>query len=441
MPIPKLRPYQTAPAAAILRSVREHAGLTFTVEMSRQAGKNELSAQLELMLLASHHETGGQIVKGQPTWRPQGITSLRRLRDRLRAAQLPYHTEHGYILRLGNAAAIFLGAGETSNVVGNTASLLLEIDEAQDVAPDKYSKDFRPMGASTNATTVLYGTAWTNEDLLEQTRLQCAALEAQDGIQRNFYYPWDAVAEHNPLYRQYVENERARLGETHPLFQTQYALKPLAQRGRMLTLQQLDLLRGAFPIQSDPRPGDVHVGAIDVAGAAEATGDDLTTRQGRDSTVLSIGALRDGRLDLVASYSWTDVPHHTTLLQVGRLFAHWRLQHLVVDATGAGEPYAQALARQLGATRVTPFTFSAASKSELAYALLARINRGHLQIAAGAPQDLWDQLRLARLQARPTRQINFYVDDRDGHDDYLMSVALLCHAADTLPAPRVASGR
>jgi hypothetical protein len=39
-------------------------------------------------------------------------------------------------------------------VVGNTAHLLLEVDEAQDVGKDKYTKEFKPMGATTNVTTL-----------------------------------------------------------------------------------------------------------------------------------------------------------------------------------------------------------------------------------------------------------------------------------------------
>ncbi|MGB9879166.1 MAG: hypothetical protein ACPLRM_00265, partial [Anaerolineae bacterium] len=46
----ELRPYQLAPAKAIVDSVIHRRGLTFAVVMSRQAGKNELSAQLEAYL-------------------------------------------------------------------------------------------------------------------------------------------------------------------------------------------------------------------------------------------------------------------------------------------------------------------------------------------------------------------------------------------------------
>ena len=46
-----LRSYQLEPANAILDSILNQRGFTFAVMMSRQAGKNELSGQLEAYLL------------------------------------------------------------------------------------------------------------------------------------------------------------------------------------------------------------------------------------------------------------------------------------------------------------------------------------------------------------------------------------------------------
>ena len=70
-----------------------------------------------------------------------------------------WQRRHGYMIALDNAQVAFFSAGSQASVVGATASLLLEIDEAQNVDPEKYTRDFRPMAASTNATTVLYGTS------------------------------------------------------------------------------------------------------------------------------------------------------------------------------------------------------------------------------------------------------------------------------------------
>ncbi|MBI4236544.1 MAG: hypothetical protein HY688_04235, partial [Chloroflexi bacterium] len=230
----RLRPYQVAVARAVLGSVRRGQGLTFTVEMARQAGKNELSAQLELYLLGLMAGRGGDLVKASPTFVPQAQVSIHRLTRRLREAGLDglWRLEKGYIVHLGRARALFLSAERSSHVVGQTAGLLLEVDEAQDVPTDKFDKDFRPMAAAFNATTILYGTAWRRDSLLEQVNLE---LERHDGVRRHFRFDWQTVAAHNPSYGRFVEAERERLGPTHPLFRTQYALEPLDGAGGLFS--------------------------------------------------------------------------------------------------------------------------------------------------------------------------------------------------------------
>ena len=168
--INRLRPYQREAARAILDSVLSRKGLTFSVEIARQGGKNELSAQLELLLLTLHITEPQNLVKCSPTFKPQTVISMMRLKDRLNDVGFGgiWVTELGYIIRLGNARAIFLSADESANVVGNTAHILLEIDEAQDVSKEKYTKEFKPMGATTNVTTVHYGTTWDDSPCLRR---------------------------------------------------------------------------------------------------------------------------------------------------------------------------------------------------------------------------------------------------------------------------------
>ena len=151
-----LRPYQREVALAILDSVFSRKGFTFSVEIARQGGKNELSAQLELLLLTLYMAEPQNLVKCSPTFKPQTVISMMRLKDRLNDAGFNsiWVAELGYIIRLGNARAIFLSADESANVVGNTAHILLEIDESQDVSKEKYTKEFKPMGATTNVTTL-----------------------------------------------------------------------------------------------------------------------------------------------------------------------------------------------------------------------------------------------------------------------------------------------
>ena len=72
-----LRQYQIEVARAVVDSVQGHRGLTFSVEIARQGGKNELSAHLELLLLTMHMCSGGNAVKCAPTFKPQTVMMLR----------------------------------------------------------------------------------------------------------------------------------------------------------------------------------------------------------------------------------------------------------------------------------------------------------------------------------------------------------------------------
>jgi len=155
--ISRLHPYQREVARTVLDSVFGRKGLTFSVEIARQGGKNELSAQLELLLLTLYMAEPQNLVKCSPTFKPQTVISMTRLKDRLNDAGFGgiWVAELGYIIRLGNARAIFLSADESANVVGHTAHILLAIDESQDVSKEKYSKEFKPMGATTNVTFLL----------------------------------------------------------------------------------------------------------------------------------------------------------------------------------------------------------------------------------------------------------------------------------------------
>ena len=346
----ELRPYQVEVGAAVMRSIEGRKGYTFSVEMARQAGKNELSAQLEMLILSMNAARGGQGVKASPTFKPQTLNSIQRLKDRLldNGLRSASQTRFSYQVAFGRAAWLFFSAEPTANVVGATANLLLEGDEAQDIDVEKWQRDFRPMGATANVTTILYGTAWSDDSLLEQQKQTNLELERRDGEQRHFEYPWDVVARYNPDYKVYVEGERDRLGPDHPLFVTQYELRPLSYLGRMFTAAQLDVMRAGFGVSSDP-DGSTHIAGLDIAGAAESIEDPeqiLTGHADRDSTVLSIGAVRAGQLHVVRTYEWIGVPHFQAVTaEVAALCRHWRVRSLYADATGIGAPVVETLAQ------------------------------------------------------------------------------------------------
>lgn len=456
----ELRPYQREIGRAVLDSVRGRRGLTFTVEIARQGGKNEVSAQLGLLLLSLGIGYGGALVKAAPTFNPQALVSLRRLRDRVTEAGLGglWRLDGGNIARLGRAQQAFLSASSAANVVGATADLLLEIDEAQDVAPDKFFKEFRPMGAVGNATTVLYGTPWDGATLLETLAEENRELDARDGLRRRFRFDWEAVAACSPLYRAYVEAERERLGEEHPLFRTQYRLLPIAAGEGLFTRIQLARLQGEHPRLRDPQPGETYVAGVDVAGepwgAGEwpsiTSGNAASPPGGRDATVVTIGELHGAvngsgapTVRVVEHYRWAGEPHHALTPALADLLKRrWGCRRVVVDATGLGTGVASALVKALGGA-VEPFVFTAASKSRLGFDLLAAVNTGRVTLYAGDGSAEYAEFRremeLAQARYRLNQTMDFFVEPSRGHDDYLMSLALMVRAADS--PPRTARGR
>jgi hypothetical protein len=221
-----------------------------------------------------------------------------------------------------------------------------------------------------------------------------------------------------------------------------------------LSSQQRAQLAGEHPRKHQPERGRVYVAGIDLAGEAEEAEDArlraLKPRQ--DSTVVTIAELDFSRcgelvkqpgIKVVEHYWWTGRRHAELYPQLVDILKNvWRCRRIVVDATGVGEPVSSFLRQALGA-RVSPFTFTQHSKSELGFNLLAAINSGRLKMyqADGSVeyQEFWFEMERAKSQYRPNQTMNFYVDPAQGHDDFLMSLALAVEAANQY-RPRGAKG-
>ncbi len=450
-----LYPYQVEAANAILYSVDNNLGWIITVMMSRQSGKNQLSAILEAFLLCTRRE--GMIVKAAPTFNPQIANSHRRLLSMLEnplcarrvwtsyaQVGLASRAEPGLVRRHTGPSVMFYSAAPGSNVVGATADLLLEIDEAQDVSPEKFDKAFRPMASTTNSTTVLYGTAWSDDTLLARQRAINLEIERATGQRRHFEYNWQACAASNPHYERFVQVEIERLGYDHPAIQTQYFLRPISAAGHFFNDLQRLLLAGSHAWEREPGvAGDevaCYIAGLDVGGEERANPADPTKVHGkRDASVLTIGRVEYNELHLpgvavVHQQWWTGMSYPEQYAAVLALCEQWNIRRLVVDNTGQGAGLASLLVEKLGAERVETCTFTRPAKSRLGYQLLALINSGRFTLYAptDAPREIyeecWSQVRAARYSLPASETINFYVDPAEGHDDFLISLALCAHA-------------
>lgn len=463
--------YQLEWAQPVYDLVRECRPEVFVIEMPRQSGKNETSAQIEVACIARAGAKGGGIVKTAPTFKPQVITSRVRFWDRATAARkrLPFFKLTplaGYMYTYRDAAITFLSAAIDSNVVSATASLLLEVDEAQDVDPAKYDKDFAPMRASTGAPVVAYGTTWTDDTLLARFKQDVEMNRVKGKV---FRISPDRVADENPSYGDYVQSEVNRLGREHPLVKTQYFLEPLENRGRLFSPQQLRQVVGTHE-RKESRTNELQIVAgLDFAGSDE-TQVELTSAAdlrpgGRDSVALAVGAVEwitiDGvvrapKVRTLARYEWVNLHPAELLPTIYDLLQNkWKVNRVHCDATGVGSTGTATLARNMDGgsdTRVhaVKFTGSWEAQTRLATQYIAAVNGSRIQDyrpsgfdpidiawrdkpdAADPDKHIWWQRGHARLEARESRTYRVYVPEGEGHDDLLVADMLMVDAANAL---------
>jgi hypothetical protein len=455
-----LRAYQKQVMQAVCRSVLEDLGQTLVVMFPRQSGKNELQAQIEAYLLFSLCAAGAEIVKVSPTWKPQSLNAMRRLERVLRAnlaTRGRWEKESGYIYRLDQARITFLSGAPEANIVGATASTLLEVDEAQDVGADKYDRDIAPMAASTNATRVFWGTAWTSQTLLARELEAARRLDCLEGSQTAFVLTAEDVAREVPAYGKYVAGQIKKLGRAHPMIRTQYFSEPIDGAGGMFPADRVaKMLPSSLPPPAEKLPAAVYALLVDVGGEAGAAA--CGPSQGgsgadrRDSTALTavrvdLSTLRDPLLRAPTYRAetrrlWTGTPHTALYGEIRALAAALQARYVVVDATGVGAGLASFLENALRG-RVIPFVFSAASKSRLGWDFLSLVDAGRWQEQPG-PDALGSDRALRELFFRqlafcqyqvlpgPARTLRWGVPDgtRDPssgalvHDDLLISAAL-----------------
>ncbi len=451
-----LRQYQQDVARAVIKSVFQGLGLSFVIMFPRQSGKNELQAQIEAFLLAMYRNFEVEMVKVSPTWKPQSLNAMRRLERVLNRNLLTrgnWKKESGYIYRVGNARIFFLSGSPETNIVGATANLLLQVDEAQDVRTSKFDKDIAPMASSTNATRVFWGTAWTGRTLLARELQAARQAEQQDGIRRAFVIDAEDVAREVPAYGRFVAGQVSRLGRDHPLVRTQYFAEEIHADGGMFPPERRALMQGRHIPQDAPLPGEVYAALIDLAGEDEGAGDDPQALQnpGRDLTAVTIvlcdlRTLHDEGLQapvyrVVGRREWIGVRHSELYGKLRALLEHWSVRYAVVDATGVGAGLTSFLVKTFG-ERIIPFVFTAASKSQLGWDFLSICDSGRWKEAQvwGSPgmietsKRFWEQCEFCeyRVLDVPGKRMCWGVPDGRRHpetgevlhDDLLVSAAL-----------------
>lgn len=456
-----LRAYQIPPIQAITESVRNKKGMTFVVIFPRQSGKNETQLSLYSYLLTLFQRAGGDIVHIEPTYKPQTQTAMARLELRLQANALTrgrWKKRFGYVYQIGLARIVHLSGDEAANVVGGTAGLLLSCNEAQDISPAKFDKDFLPMAASTNATRVFWGTRWTSDTLLERELKQAQEAEASDGIKCVFFITADDVGKAHPPYAAFVADQVAKRGRNHPLIKTQFFCELIDAEAGMFPPARIALMMGSHPAQHTPTPGRITVMLVDVAGQDEMSIDptqlDNPARDALTVTICevdlsTIEILQKPTYHTLCRFQWFGTRHTAAFGKISALQDLWRCLHIIIDSSGIGEGLYSMLQNKYGEAQVIGVKFTEQVKSVLGYGIIAIVETGRLREYAPLDEELLIQLQNTRSDARPgpAKHLAWGVPNGkrapDGsylHDDLVTGLSLLTIADElewSMPTPPI----
>lgn len=474
--------YQIEIADAVIYSALNGLGWYFVVMVTRQAGKNEISAFIQQYILLYGYFFGVPVsgVKFAPVHKPQVQASM----DRLEGADTAdsggmagsvltkgrFRKSDGYKYHVGpprdaNKWA-FLSINPSANVASQTAFTLLEGDEAQDIDATKWERDAAPMGSFNNATTVLYGVAWTKESFIYQGMQQALAmeerLEAQLGYRPRLVFKInaDVVKQVNSNYKKAYESAVARLGKDHIAIRTQYDLEFIDSIGKFFSSEQLArMYSSSFKGRVGPEPGKVYIWSLDCAGQEEevTTTDEVEIgKHKRDAVSLVIGELlKDGTVVPVCFYQWVGLAHTKLRELIPKILKHWNTIGGTGDATGVGEPLVYHLKEILTTQEVEAYKFKAfgdENKSKLGYLAYDYVKNDLFKMPRRPVDDaeqaeLWDEARwqLENLirEAKKQQSINFYVPGNAkgrkpghvAHDDLAIALFLLMRAAFMIKNP------
>lgn len=381
----------------IEQHVAAHNGGVMTVKMSRQTGKNELSAILQRrhLLMRQNHTSYQCWIRTAPTHKPQIVNSKKRLREVMNVgdknviryplfANRKLIKEEGYIWRVGNAAIEFLSSGPQSNVVGATASTCLDMDEAHKVDKDKFDEDFMPFTANTNAATLLFGVGGNGLDTLQHYIDLNEEMGRED---LNICIPCTYWMEIHEPYRQHVEGRIQALGIDHPIIRTQYFLESIAAMGRFMNQRQLDnLFSGTHYRHATPHHASRYEMLVDIAAANEEYNPDDTIKGieevQTDSTAIIIYEVTDEvgvnglfPVILIRNIIWlTGTSLGTDEGMIQEAIETWRPGKVTIDAIGVGRQIAESMEKKYGPTMVNAYTANTESVAADCYDLLARLN-------------------------------------------------------------------
>ncbi len=288
----------------------------------------------------------------------------------------------------GNTSVRCLSASPNAAIVGATAELLLEVDEAQMVAAEKYDREAAPMAAANNAVQVFWGTAWDDQTLLARETRLAQKEEELDGRKHVFTTTAVEVGKEVPEYESFVRSQIELLGREHPAIRTQFFCEEITDLTSMFTEERMNKMKGDHDPLYRPEKDKCYVFLIDVAGSDEVQAKDKRAHgfsDRRDATVVTICEviLPNGKKYDAKNFVWKvvnrrlfrNVPSDLLEKEICGDIDLWKPRRIFIDHSGLGAMLSDILLTKYK-SKVCPIDITAANKTKMAWDFLAMVDTG-----------------------------------------------------------------
>jgi hypothetical protein len=379
MTMHQLTTYQAEVARAVLDSVLNDRGLTFTVEIPRGGGVRELSAQIEHLLLTLHLNDGANLLRIAP---PGSADTRERVVDALLEGtpQGLWAAERKSV-RLGRSTLRFLTTDELGPALLQHGLGLIEVADAQLVSERVFDGWIRPLGDTARATTVLYGQPLNGETPFELTKQRNREAEVRDGLTRHFRVTHDEVGLAIPGFAREMADAKARLGAEHPDYQSAYLLRPTIAGTPLLSFDRVNAAESGSRIHEPTGTCDT-VASVVATRLPDATQSPAVLVTGSPSatavvTIAERGS--EGELHVI-DHRWVEAINAALLAKrVAKILNEWQPTRTAAeDDTGHGDDFREALTRAMGFTPIAWVRNSPSSAARRLSDLLAALHTGRL---------------------------------------------------------------
>lgn len=449
-----LFPYQSEVAERLIDSVVTGDRAEITLLQARQSGKTETIACVivALMILMprlaeafpdrfGHMRRGFLVGVFAPT-EEQAKTMWDRIQERFNSdlmAEVLEDVEIQDLLEKDGPRAIQLKrcrslcrvqtAHPKANIESKTYHFVV-VDEAQDADDGKVRKSIHPMLAFTGGTIVKAGSASTRKgDFHAAIQRNQNRQVKRAGKRYHFQYDWRFCARYNHRYREFIAEEKDRLGEDSDEFKLSYDCKWLLERGMFTTQEQFDALSDTTMDAQRQFHGSRLVAGLDLG-------------RKQDNTVLTVLWVDWDRPDPDTGYfdhrvlAWLELRGDAWEEQYNQIIAflkNYSVVRLGVDGQGGGDVVADRLDRLLPHIDVVSVGSNTGDQSPRWSHLMALMSRGLVSWPGASNtkrSKIWKRFERQMVALEKEYRGRFLMaaapKESDAHDDYPDSLAIAC---------------